>query len=97
MATFNKVPVEATSEYILEGQMKEIISEKNYEKWLCLVSDILQLNDTRDLAALMASVACLLDIDAYSVLMESLTSVELKKTIITNTLSDPAFRNKLEE
>ena len=92
MATFNKSAVKAVNEFALEGQMKEMVSEKNYPAFLGILSDILNLNDTKDLGALVASVFSLMDIPTYVTLREALDSPVLQKTVVANTLSDPDFK-----
>ena len=92
MATFNKSAVKAVNEFALEGQMKKMVSEKNYPAFLGILSDILNLNDTKDLGALVASVFSLMDIPTYVTLREALDSPALQKTVVANTLSDPDFK-----
>lgn len=92
MATFNKSAVKAINDFALEGQMKGVISEKNYSAFLGILSDILNLNDTKDLGGLIASVFSLMDIPTYVTLREALDSPALQKTVVANTLSDPDFK-----
>lgn len=92
MATFNKAAVKAINDFALEGQMKEMISEKNYPAFLGILSDILNLNDTKDLGGLIASVCSLMDIPTYVTLREALDSPALQETVVANTFSDPDFK-----